>query len=289
MPYQFRKVHIDLITDAGELCVLNQTWVRLGERWQGHASLEYHDRAKTRTVLHASSAPPLMDPARGLEHLPKALDLEGGELQLEVKAIHDAWEPAAPSPCPDLSWKVAALRARTRISWTTSKGSHSLRGEGTIDFLDITRPMRKLGLRSLHWGRAHLFERSLAFAALDTVDDKRWYVGVTRLHGRPARSYGNLQLSMDTQAGTGMVRFGTGGQVLRVQKPRLLHAGPAFDGQRASGFLLRQRCQLQEGPLEERSWLAKARVDGSHGEGLALHRVIWFGKHARQAAKARPR
>ncbi len=288
MPYEFRKVYLDLITSCGEVCVLYLSWVRFRERWHGQASLEVYDACGARTIVHALGIPPMMDFEHGLEHLPRALEVPGGELKVEVKAVHDGWKPAVPSPCPELQWSIGALRTRARIEWPGPKGPRSASGEGYVDFVRITAATRKLGLRSLHWGRAHMFERSLAFTALDLENDKRWYVGVTRMHGRPARSYGNLAVEIDHGEGTGMVRFGTGGQQLRLGSPRLMHAGSAFDPQRVPKFLHRQVCQLVGGPHEERRWLAKARVDRSHGEGLALHEIVWFGKHARKAPKSRP-
>ena len=288
MPYESRKVHLDLITDQGEVCVLHLTWIRFRERWHGQAYLEHHDRGGRRCVLRCVGIPPMMDFERGIEHLPSALELPDGELGIQVKPVHEGWDPVVPSPCPHLQWSIAALRSRVHLEWPTAQGPRRMSGEGTIALTRITAPPRKLRLRSLRWGRAHQFERSLAFMALELEDDKRWFVGVTRLHGRPARSYGNLQLGLDQAGGEGTVRFGTGGQVLRLKTPRLLYAGPALDAERVPAFLHRQACQWAGGPQEERRWLAKTRVDGAHGEGLALHEHVLFGKHARKAARSRP-
>lgn len=285
MPYEFRKVNVDLITEAGEVCVIHMSFVRFLQRWHAHASCEIYDQSGRCTVVHAKDAPPLIDPGRGLDQLPVALTIPGGKLELEVKPIHEGWDPVAPCPVPALAWTLGALRANVTVQLTTGERSRKLRGEGYVDFLCITEAARKLGLRSLRWGRAHMFERSLAFAALDLADDRRWYVGVTRLHGRPARSYGNL--TMAVEGGAGMVRFGTGGQVLRLEKPSVLCEGSAFSPERVPGLVLRQASSAASGPMFERRWLATARVDNSHGDGKAMHGILWFGKQARQAAKGK--
>jgi hypothetical protein len=285
MPYEFRKVAVDLITEAGEVCVVSLSFVRFFQRWHAQASCEIYDASGKRTIVHAQDAPPLIDPARGLDQLPVALTIPGGKLELEVKPIHDGWDPVAPCPLPELAWSIGALRASVTVQLTSDQGSRKLRGEGYVDFICITKATRKLGLRSLRWGRAHMFERSLAFAALDLEDDRRWYVGVTRLHGRPARSYGNLTVALE--GGAGMVRFGTGGQVLRIKKPSLLHEGSSFAPERVTGFFGRQVNSLVSGPVYERRWLAAARVDASHGVGKVLHEMVWFGTQARQVAKGK--
>ncbi len=285
MPFEFRKVYLDLITDQGQVCVLYLSWVRFFQRWHAQASVEIYEPGGKRTIVHALSAPQPVDPERGLDQLPVALTIPGGTLELEVKPVHEAWTPAVASPVPELNWSVGALRTSTCITLTTDQGVRKFRGEGYIDFVTLTRPTRKLGLRSLRWGRAHMFERSLCFTALELQDGRHWFVGVTQMHGRPARSYGNLSVKLED--GCGQVRFGTGGQVLRFDKPTVLHAGSAFDAERIPSPLHRQVCLLVGGPHEERRWLCQARVDGSHGTGHALHEVVWFGKHARLAVKGK--
>jgi len=283
MPFEFRKVYIDLITEQGEVAVLYLSWVRFFQRWYAQASLEIHEQGGRCTLIHAEDTPPLVDPTRGLDQLPVALTIPGGKLELHVQPIHDAWEPAVPSPVPELTWSLGALRSNTTITLNTDSGTRQLRGEGCVDFVTITKATRKLGLRSLRWGRAHMFERSLAFTALELADDRRWFVGVTRLHGRDARSYGNLTLQL--KDGEGMVRFGSGGQHLRFSKPTLLRSGSAFDAARFPNLLQRQACQAVCGAHEERRWSCQAKVDNAHGVGTALHEIVWFGKYARQAAR----
>ncbi len=285
MPFEFRKVYIDLITEQGEVAVLYLSWVRFLQRWQAQASLEIHEQGGKRTVVYAKDAPPLVDPARGLDQLPVALTIPGGKLELDVRPVHDAWAPTVPSPVPELQWSLGALRSSTTITLTTDSGTRRLRGDGCVDFVTLTKATRKLGLRSLRWGRAHMFEHSLAFTALELEDDRRWFVGVTRMHGRDALSYGNLALKL--KDGEGMVRFGTGGQHLRFSDATVLRSGSTFDAVRFPGFLTRQTSQAVCGPQEERRWLCKATVDNAHGVGMGLHEIVWFGKHARQAARGK--
>ncbi len=285
MPYEFRKVYIDLITERGEVCVLYLSWVNLFNRWFSQASVEIYEPGGKRTIIHAVDTPPLVDPSRGLDQLPVALTIPGGKLELEVRPVHDAWEPQVPSPVPELSWRIGALRANNSFVIETEAGRKTYRGEGYLDFVSITKATRKLGLRSLRWGRVHMFERSLAFTALELADDRRWFVGATRLHGRDVRSYGNLTLKLED--GSGMVRFGTGGQILRLRKPQLLHSGSAFDPERVPNMLHRQVCNIIGGPHEERRWLCEAKVEASHGTGRALHEIVWFGKYAKLAASGK--
>ena len=285
MPYEFRKVYLDLVTAEDEVCMLYLSFVRFFARWHAYASLEIYDARGRRTVIHSKTAPPLIDPSRGLDQLPVALNIPGGKLELEVRTIHDAWEPSAPSPVPELEWSIGALRCHTDIVLNTDQGTRKLSGEGYLDFVRMTKATRKLGLRSLRWGRVHLFERSLAFTALDLQDDRRWYVGVTRLHGRPARSYGSL--SFDLKDGAGTVCYGSGGQMLRLCKPTLLHQGSPFDAERVPKLFDRTVCSTVSGPMHEQRWRAEASVEASHGKGTALHELVWFGSQARQAAKGK--
>ncbi len=284
MPYEFRKVYLDLITDSGEVCVLYLTWVQLFGRWHAQASLEVYAEGK-RSVVHCVDAPPMVDPRRGLDQLPAALTVPGGRLELEVESMHAGWDPVAPCPVPQLEWSVGALRTQATIRIEDKQGSRRYSGTGYLDFVRLTEHTRKLGLRSLRWGRAHMFERSLAYTDLELEDDRRWFVGVTQLHGRPAKSYGNLSFKLED--GAGMVRFGTGGQVLRFKRPELMHDGPAFGPERVPSWLHRQVCGYVGGPTYEKRWRAEARVDHSHGAGSGLHEIVWFGKQARQAARGK--
>jgi hypothetical protein len=279
MSYEYRKVTIDLITEQGEVCVLYASWVQLFGRWHAQASLELFSRDGERSVIHCKDPAPLMDLSRGLDQLPVALTVPAGKLELEVRPIHDAWKPVAPCPVTAFAWHIAALRADVSIQVDTPEGARRFRGEGYVDCLQLSEHGRKLGLMSLRWGRAHMFERSLAYTALELADERHWYVGVTRLHGRDARSYGNLTYKLDD--GAGMIRFGTGGQVLRFEKPRLLHAGSPYEVQRASSFPAGLVSGFLDGPAYERRWQADARV------GKGLHGMVWFGKWAGKAARGK--
>ncbi len=285
MSYEFRKVHIDLVTDRGEVCVLTMSWRHLFGRWRAHALFEIFEPNGTRTTIRAKDAPQMVDPSRGLDQLPVALTIPGGKLEIEVRPIHDAWVPPAACPVQELRWSIGALRAATRFVVETKDGTKSYAGEGFVDFLVLNKTSRRAGLRCLRWGRAHMFERSLAFYALELTNDRKWFVGVTRLHGRDARGYGNLALEFDD--GAGVVRFGRGGQVLRLKKPRLLHAGSAIDPVLVPSPTLRWGLQTVVGFQDQKRWLCEARVDASHGVGKAFHGVLWFGRSAHPAASGK--
>ncbi len=284
MPYEFRKIYIDCVTPGGVVCVVYFTWVRFFQRWHGHAGAEIYWPDGERDLVHASATPSVWDPERGLDQLPVSLPAKGGELRLEISAVQGAWSPKVRSPCPELSWQVLALRCGVDVSFPGPKGARRVHGKGYADYVRLTRATRKLGLRSLRWGRAHLPGHALAFTSLELISGERWRVGVHQADGLPAMSYGKL--SSELQAGTGQVRLGTGGRVLLLEAERQLHAGSAFDAERVPNLLHRQVCLAVGGATEERRWKASARLRGARDkEGSALHEIVWFGKHARQAAK----
>jgi len=124
--------------------------------------------------MHATEPATVIDTDAALTDIPCQVSLPDGLFQLELEPVLGAWEPARPPPADALHWSVKAARTVARARWPGGE----LSGIGYVDWVHIEKPTRLLGLEELHWGRAHLPDRTVVFEHLTTVGGDRWDVGI---------------------------------------------------------------------------------------------------------------
>ncbi len=268
MSYEFRKVYADLVTDGGDVCVLYLGWVRLLTHWHGRAGVEIYRADGTRERYGAGSASPPPDADAPLGQIPLCPSLGGGRVELSIEPEHGDFVPGTVA-CPELTWAVKVARGRARLRAPFG----DFEGTGYVDLVRITRPTRRLGLRILSWGRAHLDDATLVFTVTDFADARRWSAGAlwTGGHGRGAESPADVRLDAD---GRGTVTVAADRVALTPE--RLLHAGDAFGPERVPQFLDRIAARVVTGPTIEARWLGWA-TDGSHRRGRVVYETVRFG------------
>ena len=267
--YEFRKLYADLVDDGGRVVVLYLTYVRLAGIWRGHASVELYTPDGKRTLMHATEPAALIDTDTALNDIPREVSLPDGVFRLDLEPALGAWQPPRPPPADALHWRVKAVRTHAYTRWPGGE----LSGVGYVDWVDITKPTRLLGLQELHWGRTHLPDRTVVFEHLTTVDGDRWDVGIEwRLDEEAPRPLmGPVRLEAD---GHGAIPLS--GQSLELTPGRVLHDGDAFDPERVPRVVDRVACEVLGGRTTETRWLGRARL----GDLVApcLYERVRFGQ-----------
>ena len=276
MSFHFRKLYADIVTDDGTVCVVYLAWFEcLGLR-RAYGAVELYWPDGRSEVLHACrppSAPDFEEPLRSLEI---GLDLPDGRFLLTYRVRVGGWEPAEPAPHPDLRWGVNVCRAEACGRWLGNARRPELRGSGYVDWVELHRATRTLGLRSLEWGRVHLPESSLVFSRIRFESGRTWQrAACWHADDRLVETRDFRLVRRD-----GGVRFEGPSQAVLLPG-RTLHRGPAIDRRRFPGALERWACRALTGPASATRWVSRAgpspRIKG--GSGWAVHEHLRFGGH----------
>jgi len=268
--YGFRKIYADLVTADGTVCVAYLTWVRLLRRWTGMGGAEIYWPDGRREILRATVEPELLEVDQPAARGPLRLELGELTFELEYTDEHGSWAPSEPSPAPALHWQVLRTRGLGRVRWS-DPSRPPLEGLGYTDWVQIDRPTRLLGFRSLRWGRVHLPDRTLILEELRTKAGD-WRPGLEWSREAGPRA-GEARFHPD--GGSGAVRV-AGGEPVELTAVRVLHDGSAFDAERVPSAVERALCVAVGGPTYETRWLARARCGDA--EGWALHEAVRFGR-----------
>lgn len=251
--YEFRKLYADIVDESGSVAVLYLNYVRLAGIWTGRASVELYTPDGQRRLMHATEPAALIGADTALTDIPGEVSLPDGVFRLELEPALGAWQPARPPPADALHWRVKAARTRARARWPGGE----LSGIGYVDWVQITKPTRLLGLDELLWGRAHLPDRTVVFEHLTTVAGDRWDVGIDwRLdEAEPRTLAGPVHLDAD---GHGVIPLS--GRSLELTPDRVLHDGDAFNPERVPRAVDRVACDMLGGRTTETRWLGRARL-----------------------------
>ena len=258
--YEFRKIYLDCLEPDGAVTVVYQNVVRLAGAWIARRSVERYAPDGARAVV---DLPP-----------PAVSDWErpwGADDGVRIEVVHGAWAPPPPPVGDALDWRVAVGRGEVALRWPGG----AARGRGYVDRVRITVPTRRLGLRTLAWGRVHLPDRTVVFERLSTAAGARWDVGFDWRVGEaaPRPLAGPVTLGAD---GEGTVPLDDG--PLALVPVRILHQGDAFDPERVPRAMDRWFCRTLGGPTHETRWFGAAR----HGDraASALYERVTFGSGA---------
>lgn len=265
--YEYRKIYADCVTPDGDVCVLYLNYVRMAGIWTARASVELYSPDGHRQLVHGTGSPELVDADTPVDALPLDVEVPGGRFRMTLEPELGEWRPP-PSPVPALTWCVKAVRTRARVEWN----DRTWDGTGYVDFVQLTRPTRLLGLRNLRWGRVHLPDRTVVIEHIDTTQLEHWDVGVDWRVGeaRPRALHAPARLDDDGHGAVGL-RTGT----LTLQPLRVLHEGNAFDAERVPRRIDRWACEAIGGPTHEVRWYGTARLNGDAAP--ALWEAVRFG------------
>ena len=274
MLYEFRKLYADLAAEDGTFLVLYLNRIKLGG-WQLRGSVEVYLPDGRHETLQGRPEDLALDLAAPLPGAPLRLALDGGgTFELKPEVVHGEWVPAVPCPVAPLQWRVKAARARMVARWSGAGagGERVLRGQGYVDLVRITRATRMLGLRTLHWGRAHLSGgRTVIFEDLTLADGRRWTVVLDEPGGDVADSAGAVALEPGGE-GTVWLRAG---ELMKLAPSRVLHEGNAFGADRIPGRLDRALCEAVGGPTWQVRWFGEASCGAL--KGPAVWERVQFG------------
>ena len=276
MRFELRKIYADVLAPDGTVCLMYLAWVRLWRRWYASAGVEIHAPDGGQQVLHARAVPPPVASDARISELPLQLDLvDGTRFRIDYESASAPWTPPL-SACPDLLWSVKMPRGAARVR----HGDRELFGTGYVDWVQMTRPSRALGLQRLEWGRVHQPSRTIVFERLQLAGGAVWGPALLIGHdGNVSATTTGVDVHDD---GSARVRFDVD-ELVDITPIRVLHDGDAFDRARVPRLIDRTVCKVLGGAHWQRRWLGDTR-----GGGLALYESVLFGREARrQAARAR--
>ena len=247
--FRFEKLYADLVTADGTVCVAYLTRLVLAGVSREWAGLELYGSDGSRIIRRARKGSESLSP----HELVVTLDLPEGAFRMELAIRAGGWEPAGPPPSPHVRWRVEVARAAARAVWTEDGVPRTLIGSGYSDRVVLDRPPRWLGLRQLHWGRAHLDHATVVWNALAPREGPAWSRSLCWRHGEEPRE------SRDAEPPA-------------LETGRVLHAGPALDPARFPGRSERWLTRVLSGTVVETRELTRAP-----GGGWALHEAVSFG------------
>jgi hypothetical protein len=262
--YAFEKLYADLVTDDGTVCIVYLTWTEILGLRHATAGYELYTPDGKREVVHARRAPARPDLDSGAWTV--RLDVPGGPFELCHSARSGAWAPIG-GPT-SLSWSVKTARADVEARWLGDE-PRALRGRGYADWVTLHRVTRRLGLRRVNWGRAHVGEATIIWNCIESQSGEVWSCALSTDGARRDESR-DLELG-----GPGPGRVPRG---LELGDGRVLHDGPALDRERVPSATLRGLVKLVNPPVTETRWVSRARLGGGLETGWALHEHVRFGK-----------
>lgn len=261
--FRYRKLYTDVVTPAGSVCVGYATWLHLLGYELRSAGYEWYPAAGERRVFRARG-PAKVDLGEGDVRL--RFTTAGGAFSLNLQARVEQRQGEAQRLTSHLSWRVLASGAPARARGVSGEGE--VLGTGYADYVEMTRPPRALGLRSVEWGRGYAGEESFVFTQARFGDGR---VFASALGDGQASS--QLEL-LGSGSGDLDLRLDQGRITLRNQ--RVLHEGSALDSARFPRLPERALARLCSGPIHEMRWLARASFP-SGATALALHERVRLG------------
>ncbi|HKA90141.1 MAG TPA: hypothetical protein VKE22_20915, partial [Haliangiales bacterium] len=192
------------------------------------------------------------------------LDVPGGPFRIVHTPRAGGFTPAG-SPAA-LTWAVTAACADVEARWLGDAGRGVLRGRGYADRVTLHRIARRLGLRRVDWGRAHVGDITIVW---NRIEAERGTWSCTLATDGVRRDEGHdVELC---EVGPALAPRG-----LELAEGRVLHDGPAMDEERVPSAAVRGLVRLVSPPIAERRWVRRARLRGR--AGWALHEHVRFGR-----------
>lgn len=275
MAFRFRKIYADLVTDDGTVVV---AYLARTDAWglrSGAGGLELYRPDGSREVIRSRSPGPLRPPD-GDHPVELRLEMPTDTFRLRYEPSPPPWSPG-PSPLPGLAWSVRVARARVTGTWT--RGRSDMVGTGYVDWVELSRPTRTLGLRRIEWGRIHTARSTSVFLGISSRDGS-WHRAARwdRSGAGEPRVRDDVRFRAPDGGPAGLECRGDREFDAVLAPQRVLHCGPAIDRARSPGLIERLAFRLITGPCHETRWVSRVYRPGSPAPiGWAVHEVVRFG------------
>lgn len=261
--FRYRKLYADLVTADGSVCVGYASWLNVFGHEQCSAGFELYSSQGERRVMRARGP---VRTEQADDKVRVSFATEAGPFSLELQGAPTQRHAAPLRLTAALTWRVLLGSARARAQGVGA--APELDGRGYADLVEMTRPPRSLGLRSIEWGRGHVAEESFVFTRAQFRDGSAFCSAL-----RDGRASSELELS---RAGDGGLDVLLPGGAIKLQNRRVLHSGSALDAARFPARGERVLARLCAGRVEETRWLAEASFP-SGAAALALHEHVLLG------------
>jgi len=257
--FRYRKLYVDLVSERGEVCVVYSTSLSIAGLELNSAGFERYTPEGER---HVERALGVAEIEKGPGRLRLSFDTARGALSLNLRGAETSTYPQALTP--HLSWQIVAGSGESRLAHADGV---VLSGSGYADYVEMTRPPRALGLRTVEWGRGHVGSEGFVFTRATFRDGSVFQSALDA-----GRQCGDWRLDRDSEKT--LVDLPSG--AVELWNERLLHEGSALDRARFPALGERLVAQLCSGRVHERRWLARARFP-SGASGWALHERVALG------------
>jgi hypothetical protein len=259
--FHYRKLYADLVTDSGLVCIAYVAELRVLGLLQRSAGYECYNTDGARTVVHARAA--------------ATVDLSAARLAIRFDTPSGpfSYELARTGPrlrehrlVPGLSWQVVSPVARASARGVPR--FDELHGDGYSDCVQMCRPPRTLGLRSLSWGRGTAQGEPFVFT------EARFRNGVT-FQSADVAGVNHESFALQSLGSSGL-ELRTDTASFRLEEQRVLHDGAALDELRFPRRAERGLVELLTGSVRETRALAQV-TSSTNGCGTALYERVTFG------------
>jgi hypothetical protein len=277
MTFRFRKLYADVVMPDGTVAIVYLAWLDCAGFHSASAVVEWYPQGGGRTAHYALSPPMPVDPDAASEHLSIELATAAGVFRL---AYSEGWLRWTPAGAPrGLDWRVLQPRSDAIATWTDHSGTREWRGVGYVDWVECTRPPRRLGLRTLAWGRAHWPGGAAVFTAVELLQGPGWARAAQWRDGSLVSTSDKIYLERAEHGGL-VVRVDER-DCYRIAQGRTLHHGEGLDRERFPRFIDRIAARALTGPVHETRWICPVVVPGGDSDkSAALHELVRFGSPA---------
>lgn len=249
MSFLLEKRYADLVTPEGDVVVAYATALEWGRLRHVYAGATFYRADGTRLAVRATAVPNDLGPRFGPPIREIRFPCATGEFRLRYEPGPGPWRSRAAPPADGLDWWVERPRAVGTLVWPGE--SRVATGLGYADRVRLRRSLRRIGIRQLDWGRAHLADATVVYTRLRLTSGRDWRCMTRwRTDGGPPEETPILELP----AGNCLPG-------MSIIPCRRLHSGPASELLPDARLTDRAFLRLFGGRLQDDRWLSQTGTE----------------------------